>query len=446
MQCFQKDPNLRVTAKKLLRHAWLVNAKKTDRVLSAPPTKYDEAVKSVQQWNEALKSPDADSIRRSRPTSLSPMPTKKEPTHNRLTTPAQTRPLTLTTTRPNTDAYRSPDIDSNDNWDADFATSISPSALQLPHLKPHDNFSGLLSMANLKSFANTEFQSQINDHPNGNVIQTMQNSGKFLEVDPLETVKPFTPRKNKIEKPAVPNTSSQRIKGPILQNSTTNKSVQPNKAKVPIKARPSSTFREDSVEDYSDLLEFTDDDSFKRKLEALKIQDSKSSFAPKLFHPSDLKNFPKPPSARKSSSLRRFPSAEQHKTPGLPRTRSSVEIQKYAEDENEDPEAFLEKDAVLPLHGSDSGSDRGTLMMSNSKLSALSFDEEDEYDDPFAQLEEDFDQMDLEANVARDRHARLCTFVEGLVAGLQVGQSDEVLDDLTDQLVRLQVYLKGTKC
>jgi hypothetical protein len=438
MQCFQKDPNLRVTAKKLLKHPWLVNAKKRDYVLSGQPTKYDEAVRSVQQWNEALKSPDTDSIRRSRPTSLSPMPTKKELTHNRLTNPGQAKPLTLTTTRPNADAFRSPDIDSNDNWDADFVSSINPSALKLPHLKPHDNFSGLLSMENLKSFANTESHS--NDQPNEDLLQPRQNSGKFQELDPLETVKLFTPKKIKVEKPAAPNTSSQRIKGPILRDVNGNKSVQPNKAKLPVKARPSSIFQEDSVEDYSDLLAFTDDDAFKRKLEALKVHDSKSSFAPKLFHPSDLKNIPKPTSyARKSSSLKRFPSAEQHQTPALPRTRSSVEIQKYAEDENEDPEAFLEKDLVLPLHGSDSGSDRGTLMMSNSKLSAISFDEEDEYDDPFAQLEEDFGQMDLETNVARDRYARLCTFVEGLVGELQVGQSDEVLDDLTEQLVRFYV-------
>lgn len=404
-------------------------------ILSAQPTKLDEAIKSVQQWNEALKIDDHDSIRRSRPTSLSPMPTRKELTQSRLHPPGPTKQMNVTTARPNAEAFRSPDIESSDNWDADFASSISPRALQFPHLKPQDNFSGMLSMENLKSFANVD--SSTMEYRDGDSSFRGRMSGKFAVIDPMETVKPYTPKRSRAERQPIPNTSSQRIKGQVLRdtNANTKTSSQPPKQKVAQKARPSASFREDGIEDYSDLLDSADDDAFQAKLAALKIQDpASSSFAPKLFHPSDLKNSPKPVSyGRKSTSLRRFPSAEQPITPALTRTQSSVEIQKYAEDENEDPEAFFEQGLVLP--GSDSGSDRGTLMMSNSKFSTQSVDEDEEYDDPFAQLEEDFDQMDLEANVARDRYARLCTFVEGLVAGLQVGQSEEVLDDLTDQLV-----------
>lgn len=44
----------------------------------------------------------------------------------------------------------------DDNWDDDFATCISPSALQLPHMKPHDNFGGLLSAERLKAFASSD--------------------------------------------------------------------------------------------------------------------------------------------------------------------------------------------------------------------------------------------------------------------------------------------------
>ncbi|KAG5364729.1 Cytokinesis protein [Yarrowia sp. E02] len=55
-QCFQKDPNLRVTAKKLLRHPWLAEAR-TDserKHVSGPPKRYDEVVKSVEQFNQAV--------------------------------------------------------------------------------------------------------------------------------------------------------------------------------------------------------------------------------------------------------------------------------------------------------------------------------------------------------------------------------------------------------
>lgn len=81
VQCFQKDGNLRIGARKLLRHSWMVVAKKQqeaqtidrERVQagrtttgesggrnastasSRPISLYDDTVQQVQQWNEALK-------------------------------------------------------------------------------------------------------------------------------------------------------------------------------------------------------------------------------------------------------------------------------------------------------------------------------------------------------------------------------------------------------
>jgi serine/threonine protein kinase len=65
--CFQKDANLRVSAKKLLRHPWMASTRK--HLLAEQPEKeqgetgarplsnynFDEAVLKVQEWNEALK-------------------------------------------------------------------------------------------------------------------------------------------------------------------------------------------------------------------------------------------------------------------------------------------------------------------------------------------------------------------------------------------------------
>lgn len=72
--CFQKDANLRISAKKLLRHPWMISARKQMGLDTASDKKgkegvqehdttrrpvsnynYDEAVQRVQEWNEALK-------------------------------------------------------------------------------------------------------------------------------------------------------------------------------------------------------------------------------------------------------------------------------------------------------------------------------------------------------------------------------------------------------
>ena len=68
--CFQKDCNLRISAKKILRHPWMLSAKKqmTDgkrtkgEVQGSRPLSnynFDEAVLKVQEWNEALRCESA---------------------------------------------------------------------------------------------------------------------------------------------------------------------------------------------------------------------------------------------------------------------------------------------------------------------------------------------------------------------------------------------------
>lgn len=73
--------------------------------------------------------------------------------------------------------------------------------------------------------------------------------------------------------------------------------------------------------------------------------------------------------------------------------------------------------------------------MLNSKLSNDSWlGDQDDEDDPFAQLEEGFDEMDLEANIVRDKYGRLRNHVEGLVSTLKTSQDEEILEDISDQL------------
>jgi hypothetical protein len=120
MQCFQKDPNLRVSARKLLKHAWIVGSRRTDAPIAKPPANFNEAVEEVKQWNEALKSPNgAGSFRAStRSTVASPLPQRRnQPLRNihndhhdiRLITPAK-GPLSLAKPKSSADAFRSPEI------------------------------------------------------------------------------------------------------------------------------------------------------------------------------------------------------------------------------------------------------------------------------------------------------------------------------------------------
>ena len=195
MQCFQKDPNLRVSARKLLKHPWIINAKRSDAIVPKKPTEYDEAVKSVQQWNEALKSPNAGSLRKApRPLSSSPIPRRHELT-NLVASPAR-GPLSVAIPRVDAEKYRSPRITAADNWDDDFASAISPSALQLPHLRPHDNFGGLLSSEKLKAFASFETvteEANWDDEFEGDL--TVKSPLQMTKSDPLETIKPFNPKR-----------------------------------------------------------------------------------------------------------------------------------------------------------------------------------------------------------------------------------------------------------
>lgn len=260
MQCFQKDPNLRVSARKLLKHPWIVNARRSDSVVPKKPTEYDEAVKSVQRWNEALKSPNAGSLRRaSRPLSSSPIPFRREPLPI-LATPAK-GPLNLVKPRFNkTEQFRSPDNMADDNWDDDFASAISPSALQLPHLKPHDNFGGLLSSEKLKAYASFETVTEETNY-NSTVEGDLTTRGLSSppESDPLQTIRPYYPKNNNTGHVManVASRSPEQKRSPAISRQY---GAAPNLYQKPLPAKQRQTFgsiktgREISNDHYSTLV------------------------------------------------------------------------------------------------------------------------------------------------------------------------------------------------
>ncbi|OCK83656.1 Pkinase-domain-containing protein [Lepidopterella palustris CBS 459.81] len=465
MQCFQKNPNLRISAKRLLKHPWILSAKRTVSVVPTKPTEYDEAVKSVQEWNEALKSPNNSSLRRSsRPLTSSLGPSKTDAPPKLKTAQPTKNGVNQTKARPNADLYRSPEVDTNDNWDDDFISSISPSALHLPHLRPQDNFAGLLSSEKLKLYATFE---SVTEEPVG----VEESEGGDLTVrSPLH----FPPRdqSNDVDTAGASSSararvSSSKVKSP--NNSTRGQDFEPktaflrgipkvtqlSKSKVAALARPSAIFRENSVEDYSDLIA-GDESAFEKKVQAMQVRleissrisvtdyftqaNPAESFSPKLFHPSDLKTAPRSTqNAKKGRTMRQRSASYTPEQKGIHRSQSEIEIQKYAEDDKDKDfsDIFGHVGPSLPKADSDSGSEQNSLAMITSKMSSSFIITDEDEADPFANLEEGLENINLENNVARDRDDRLTKQTENLVGCLKTTQPDDVLLDLSEQLIQV---------
>ncbi|KAK3403144.1 hypothetical protein B0T20DRAFT_17874 [Sordaria brevicollis] len=442
MQCFQKDPNLRVSAKKLLRHSWIQGCRRSDAPISKAPSNFSQAVEEVKQWNKALKSSEANP--RTSIGSDHGLPS----TQNRNAS-GQHRPnLSISTKvpppqqqakpKPSAEAFRSPGEEADDdNWDNDFATAISPSALHLPHIKGQDNFGGLLSSDRLKAFASIDSSRE-----------DTENWDEDFGGDFEQTIRPLPKRADR----AFDSKSSQQ--GHRRQRSSKTTAPSTSQTKSPVRTqfgnkfelppRPESIYREQSTEDYSDL--FGDTDSVFNSRLNVAVKD-----APQLFHPSDLTSLPRSTASpvngssmrRQSASARPPSSAPEQQPAAVRRTRTTVEITKFAEDEGDEdfsdifgaePESLTNKPPK-----SDEGSEDGQhQLMLLSKLSNNSWlgDDEDE-DDPFAMMDPGWDEMDLEANIARDRHARLAEKVEERVRSLKPTESEDILADLAEDLLAL---------
>ncbi|WKT44989.1 Protein kinase domain [Fusarium oxysporum f. sp. vasinfectum] len=436
MQCFQKDPNLRVTARKLLRHAWITGCRRTEAPVSKTPANFSDAVEEVKQWNKALKS-SGPRLRQSTGSDAGPS--------SRFLggTPAKGG-LSLAKLRPGAGAFSKPELADDDNWDDDFATAISPSALQLPHLKPQDNFGGLLSSDRLKAFASVNDgrnDSNSYDDDFEGELMTIKGPGHWQDIDPQEqTIRPLPKKPTKSSEPVKTHSrnksSSSKVAGAGRTRSPTKSNLN---TKFELPPRPDIIYREQSMEDFSDL--FVDNDNvFTHNANQAVRRNSRQTDAPQLFHPSDLTSLPRSMQESGSGSMKKKPLSRPSVLPDRPmrRTRSSIEIQKFAEDDDEDfSDVFGPESSIAEKEESEKGSEDGGLMLM-SRVSSNSWlgDDEDE-DDPFASMDPGWDEMDLEANIARDRHARLAERVEDLVRSLKTTEGEDALAEFSEDLLAL---------
>lgn len=444
MQCFQKDPNLRVSARKLLKHPWIVSARRSDAVVSKKATEYTEAVKSVQEWNEALRdSPNGGGDRRnSHPLSDSPIPPRESRTTRTLGKP--TLPIQR---KENPSKFRSPEGTADDNWDDDFDTAICPTALQLPHLRPHDNFGGALSSERLKAYASIgSMLGKENDTDSRNitvrgplpVTDTGNSSTVRATPGPKKPEKGHARHKSEMPKPKIkPAQTPRKASLPSSRQNGDLSKTKPPASKSATEAKSTRLFRESSIEDFSDIIE-GNELALDTKLGRMKLENE----AKILDSPSvtDLMQSMKPPT--NGGSWRRPPAPRAKMN--MRRTRSSIEIQRYAE--NEEDEDFSDVFAQPNQVVTKANSDETNELMLSSKVSSLSWlpDDEDE-DDPFAQLEEGLQEMNLESNIARDKHARLRTDVEALVGQLKLLQDDDALLHISEELMNCFNLFSETK-
>ncbi|KAF9005467.1 hypothetical protein BDQ17DRAFT_1353150 [Cyathus striatus] len=398
--CFQKDANLRISAKKLLRHPWMVSARKHGeqgrerdvkardgaRVEKGNNYNYDEAVLKVQEWNEALKSPSRPSKNPSRTAARPASPTPAQRNAEPAAFPG------LGTSAPSRSIPQAPSRVQPGSAPARAPTAAPPRTVP----------AGGLNLIEKIQIQPLSFALQAPEEQTDNWDDDFEEGISFTKLQALE--------KTTADEHAPEPEDNDNLQ-------TIRPTRSPDRDIAPI------------VEDYSDLA--AEEDDLEEKVAGFKLKNPPRKG---LFHPDDIKTIGLGNQSRSSLSPVPGPSG----TPGHSRSGSFAsgsfgraeakkvrhEFGKYTEDDEEDYEDVF-------------GKPSGTTTEQSMQTLQLNTHEDSDEEDPFAEIDEGFSEEDLEANLQRDKYARLTNSVNQLIDELTPSAPDFQLREACDQLLAI---------
>ncbi|GJJ15641.1 hypothetical protein Clacol_009919 [Clathrus columnatus] len=429
-----KDCNLRISAKKLLRHPWMASARKqlskgdiksgVERSHANP--NFDEAVLRVQEWNEALKCMAFFYHFLNLLISCLEAPTRN--------VPLKSIPPT------NVNRSNDPRFMSPTPTPIDLASVTSSGGHYAPGRKVVSGNKPPI----MAPFLTEKIQPLVLASPEEQTDNWDDDFEDGISLSKLQALDKPEPEKL--------DDNAQTIRPTRSPSSSGNVSL----------IRPPSAHIAPILEDYSDIGE-----ELEEKVADFKM---KNSFKRGLFHPNDLKTIGLGPieSSPFSMSPLEIPKNNRKASPPTMHTMShsrasslsgsigrsdarralsgSSDLERYTEAEDEDYEDVFAKpngsgkeigftqrvdnDVLLVLEQPE------TLQLT-TRLSNKSWlgDEMSDEEDPFAEIDEGFAEDDLETNLVRDKHARLCATVNRLVEELVPSSPDYALRDACDQLL-----------
>ncbi|CAG8542564.1 11577_t:CDS:2, partial [Racocetra fulgida] len=439
MQCFQKDSNLRVSARKLLKHPWIANVRKPNIT-----TEFEDAIRSVKEWNEALKDAKFENHKRRRSGSIkssATMPSKSiSPLYCSASSPKIPDFTPPTNTWENLSSLgnslnqqnrrlsvflEQAEVEGN-NWDNDFVDSISFS-----------------QFTNTKSF-NAD-------------IQPKQSNYEFYEDDNSQTVRPaqFSNglKKNKNHSVSKDQGNQITIKDNISNTETNgfvDKSIKSNgweNVQDTVIHLPKKSLNNSTLESSTTISNDTDES----KLRTRHTRSHTTNEVPVSINgvkKSSNKHLSSLPAQKSTMSAPSSPSSRYFDIPGYQISNKAIisssrvstpvqyefmelnELHQYQEfeDEQDYNQAFRDSD-------DDEDCINHTLKL-NAHDSWRGDDSSDE-DDPFAELEEKFDEMDLDAHIARDKYANACSRLAELINFLQPTENEDKLLSSCVQIIDL---------